>query len=516
MTPGLEKYANKLRVMKQLLPVSKLAMDNWKSFARKLLTHVNPYTKLSLADDPVLVCLNLVNEDYFVDWSDPLVIDLYRNAFKSYCCERGIAEREIKDSDRIFMKFRDELQRKVLLEQIDFIKHELNVKCLVTSISAEPQTYLTIARSIFDLTDVHLYYAHPVWGSGGMICPQGQRSSLVGEDCVSFVKCWMPSRLWGKPLISTEFRYCWPSLYRSEQGLLIGTYGALQGYDGLCGYGYAEGKQGLSEVRHIFNPFETCNDPLSLFSDRMAELLFLRGDVAPAKKRVAVRVPKNLLDREELPVYFPMAFRDLGLITGIGSTVENQVPGIPNLELLDCADPAKLADPQLRKLWRNAEQGGVFESDTGEIRLVRDTVLQVTTPRSECVSSLISSGKGKLLEVEPVGGPATVGFHSLDNLPLDQCRSAVLFHLTETANSQESYQDDSLVTQTSGGKLPLLVRRGKVKIVLNVMKPFRIFALNCDGKTMGEIMSAFDGKQQRFTIRTDAFPGGVMAYSLKR
>jgi len=404
-----------------------------------------------------------------------------------------------------------------LLEQIDFVKNELKVKCPVTSINAEPQVHWTIARSVFDLVDCHLYYNHPAWPGGRATYPQAQRSGLVGEDCASFVKCWMPSRLWGKPFISTEFRYCWPSLYRSEQGPLIGAYSALQGYDGLCGYGYAEADKGLYEVRHIFNSFETCNDPLALFSDRIAELLFLRGDVSPSRKRVAVRIPGDLLDREELPIYFPMSFRNLGLITAIGSTVGQCIPGIPGMELADSGNPDKLADPQLRKLWQTGEQTGVFASDTGEIRLDRNrSTLQVVTPRSECASFSLAGVKGKVLEVEAAGIPATVGIHSLDGQPLETCRSAVMFHLTETSNTGERYEDDSLLSQTSVGTLPLLVRRGAVNVVLNTATPFRIVALNCDGKELGEVASTFEGNRQRFTLRTDGFPGGVMAYALKR
>lgn len=516
--PGLEKYAMKYRVMKPLLPFSKEAMENWKAFARKLLTHVNPYTKLPLAEESALVCLNLVNEDGLAYvWDNPLTRDLYKEAFERYCADRGITGREMKSSDRVFLKFLDELQRKVLLEQIDFVKNELKVKCPVTSISAEPQVHWTIARSVFDLVDCHLYYCHPAWPNGREIYPQAQRSGLVGEDCASFVKCWMPSRLWEKPFVSTEFRYCWPSLYRSEQGPLIGAYGALQGYDGLCGYGYAEGDKGLYEVRHIVNSFETCNDPLALFSDKIAELLFLRGDVSPSRKRVAVRVPGNLLDREELPVDFPTAFRNLGLITGIGATVERRIPGIFDIELADCGNPDKLADPQLRKLWQTGERTGVFTSDTGEIRLDRGhSTLQVVTPRSEVFSFSNSGMKGKILEVEAAGIPTTVGIHSLDGQPLEACRSAVMFHLTETSNTGERYEDGSLLTRTSVGTLPLLVRRGAVKVVLDTAEPFRIVALNCDGKELGEVASTFEGNRQRFTLRTDGFPGGVMAYALKR
>ncbi len=96
------------------------------------------------------------------------------------------------------------------------------------------------------------------------------------------------------------------------------------------------------------------------------------------------------------------------------------------------------------------------------------------------------------------------------------CRSALLFHLVETANSGESYQDDTLCIQLSEGTLPLLVRRAEVDVALSTSQPFRITALNCDGESLGEIASSFHDGVQRFTLRTDSHPGGVMAYSLTR
>ena len=66
------------------------------------------------------------------------------------------------------------------------------------------------------------------------------------------------------------------------------------------------------------------------------------------------------------------------------------------------------------------------------------------------------------------------------------------------------------------GTLPLLVRRAEVDVVLSTSQPFRITALNCDGESLGEIASSFHDGVQRFTLRTDSHPGGVMAYSLTR
>ncbi|MCK4284482.1 MAG: hypothetical protein KAX44_09215, partial [Candidatus Brocadiae bacterium] len=47
---------------KMLVPVNDRAFENWKAFARNLLTHVNPYTGLTYAQDPAMPWLCMINE----------------------------------------------------------------------------------------------------------------------------------------------------------------------------------------------------------------------------------------------------------------------------------------------------------------------------------------------------------------------------------------------------------------------------------------------------------------------
>ena len=51
--PG-EKGNIAMDEFKNLLPVNAKAMESWKAFARNFLGHVNPYTGMTLAEDPAL------------------------------------------------------------------------------------------------------------------------------------------------------------------------------------------------------------------------------------------------------------------------------------------------------------------------------------------------------------------------------------------------------------------------------------------------------------------------------
>ena len=61
-------------------------MANWKEFARRLLTHRNPYTGLTYAEDPALYSLNLVNENPLVSiWNRiPQLVPLFEERYVEF------------------------------------------------------------------------------------------------------------------------------------------------------------------------------------------------------------------------------------------------------------------------------------------------------------------------------------------------------------------------------------------------------------------------------------------------
>ena len=101
-------------------------------------------------------------------------------------------------------------------------------------------------------------------------------------------------------------------------------------------------------------------------------MLFLRGDVAPAEKMVVYPISAKPFGRREVSL-FPHDFRNLGLITGIGSApaecrfAERLVPD-------GCGD---------ENAWREACRTGKAISSSGEIRLdAGKRTFAVNTPKS--------------------------------------------------------------------------------------------------------------------------------------
>ena len=468
---GLASYAGPLRAMKEALFETPAALANWKLFTRRLLTHVNPYTGLALVDDPALVCLNLVNEE------------------------------NVPDAKR---------QMEIHREQLRFLREDLKVKCLLTSLNYESQPDLVVRRSLFDVADLHMYFSHPNsdgkrnWYSGVFA------SQLTGRWPGGIWGKQFPSRIWGMPVLTTEFRHCWPNVFRCEAGPMIGAYGAFQDWDALVGYGYAEGAASLGARNFNANPFDTCNDPFALFGEKISILMFRRGDVRPARHKVCVTVPRTLVDLP--PVKRPHAFPDpvcsLGLLTGVGSAVERAPEGMDQvLSLAGAAAPKGLAGDFLK-----TAANGVWRGDTGETVLdTRAQTLLVSTPRTESCTLAEGALAGAFLRVSDIRHPTTVSAHALDGKPLAESRSVLVFHLTDSANDGESFTDLTMRHPVARGKGPMLVRRDTARVAFPA--GFTVTALRCDGSAAGMLAPDADGA---FTLRTDAYPGAVLAYHLTR
>lgn len=467
---GLEKYAGTMRAMKDALLETPAALANWKLFTRRLLTHVNPYTGLSLADEPAMICLNLVNEE-----------------------NRPDAKRQM------------DIHR----EQLRFLREDLKVKCLLTSLNHRSEPDLVVRRSLFDVVDLHMYFSHPNRdGKGRTWFGDVFKSQLIGIWPGGIWRRQFPSRLWDRPVLTTEFRHCWPNVFRCEAGPMIGAYGSFQDWDALVGYGYAEGAASLHERNYNSNPFDTCNDPFSLFGEKISILMFRRGDVRPAEHRVCVTVPRGLVDRPEAkrPKSFPEPVCSLGLLTGIGSAVETAPEGMTTLSLAAAEAPKGLAGDLLK-----AATNGVWRGDTGETVLdTNEQTLLVSTPKSESCTVAEGCLAGRFLKVSEVRHPTTVSAHALDGKPLAESHSVLVFHLTDSANDGESFTDLTMRYPVSRGKGPMLVRRDAVRV--EFQRKFRVQALKCDGSVAGELAN----NGSCVTLRTDAFPGAVLAYHLTR
>ncbi len=506
------------RQMKMLAPVSKAALDNWKEFARRWMTHKNPYTGLAWNEDPALFCVNLVNEEVLsTQWNrSPQAAKLYTERFETWKKENNCPKAQPNDGDRNFRKFLQELQEKCLAEQLRYAREELKMQAMLTSLNFTSHIPLALLRDKFDLVDNHAYFDHPSFLEKQWSAPFKYSQDCAIEQYAQVPRVMMPSRIFGKPFIVTEFNHCFPNRYRAEGGPLIGAYSALQNWDGLYRFAWSHGSGSIYKVGGV-GGFDGVNDPFAQLSDRIAILMFLRGDVSPARGKFAWNVPADFFGGED-PLEFPQRFQRLGLISQIGSAADGKAPaGVDILKGADATDPDKLGNKTVAALWRNIFSEKIAVSDTGELRLdAARTTFTVATPRSESVTLNSGDLAAGTLSVKGAECFQTVAALSLDGKPVAESGSVLVIQLTNSYNTGAHFGDERLTVLKASGRTPLLVFRGRATVELATASAFKVAALGADGQTRGEVAGKLENGKFRFTADPGCFPGGVMAYHLTR
>jgi len=503
--------------MKALLPVSREAMENWKGFARRLLEHPNPYTGMTWGEDPALFAINLVNEEALkYRWSaTPHSRKLYRAAFDEWKKKNDVAKGDPSDSDPVFLNFLHDIQKECLTEQLRFVREELRLKIMLTSLNDRVEVPLTLLRGQFDLVDNHTYFDHQQgWG-----LPVGFRQQSAVKQMAVVPVNLMPSRIFGKPYIVTEFNYCNPNIYRAEGGSLVGAYAGLQNWDAVFRFAWSHSSTGISQVTTLAATFDINSDPLAQLSDRIAMTMFLRNDVDAAKEKYAYEVSSNVtsdLFQNESMTY-PENFVSLGLIAQTGSVIagKRSLPEVNILTPEELRKPESLKNEKISQLWQRALKQHVADSATGQIALdVNQCTFAVKTPRSESITLERGACRAGIVCVENADSFQTVGAISLDGKELGKSSSILVIHLTNIAYTGMHFKGEDKKTLVSLGTPPLLVYRGTADLTLSSDRNYKVVALSADGEELGPVNISSSGSNITFKLDPGCYLGGVIAYHL--
>lgn len=505
--------------MKMLAPISKAALDNWKEFTRRWMTHKNPYTGLAWNEDPALFSVNLINEDVLpFKWNlSPKAAQLYIKRFEQWKKENNCPNAQANEGDRYFRKFLQELQKKCLDEQLRYVREDLKMRTMLTSLNYTSLVPLALMRNEFDLVDNHIYFDHPTSLEKPWTAPFKYTQNCAIEQYAQVPRAMMPSRIFGKPFIVTEFNYCFPNRYRAESGPLIGAYSALQNWNGLGRFAWSHGAGKIINPNSPVEGFDTVNDPLAQLSDRIAIMMFRRRDVNPGKQKFSWNVTDDFFEKSD-SFEFPQNFQRLGLISQIGSTINGKI--LENESILkedNFKSPTRFINNHINTLWNNLLNSKTAVSDTGELRLdTANKTFTVATPRSESITLKSGDLQAGVLSVKKATCFQTVSAISLDDKPIAESSNLLIIHLTSLSNTEAHFGNGKLTVLKHRGKMPLLIYRGQIIVELNTEYPFNISALSADGTTLGKITGKMINGKFSFSADPGGFPGGVMAYHLTR
>lgn len=537
---GMDEY-------KDLVPVHDKAFENWKNFSRNLLTHVNPYTKRSYADEPGLAWIALINEGNLGNFFGTLKNVPEWNAawnkwlVRRYAGREALAKewgKELKEVEdpvkgnvpmpsnvwdknvrvRDAIAFLAWMEKDFFQRAAEFLRKELGVKALLTNMSCWTNHATDqAARSTFDYVDDHFYVDHPQFIEHPWRLPSKcDNNSPIAGGASGGRHCAF-TRLAAKPFTITEYNYAAPGRFRGVGGILTGALGALQDWGGMWRFGYSHNRENLFNAGAM-NYFDMVTDPLGQAAERASMCLFLRGDIQPARELYVVQLNTEKISRQpQIPGLAP-AWHWMAWIAQVATkctTDEAEPPGAVTFQRGN-ARAEKLADvdpynADAATLLKKLPQGNVsdpaknvFCSMNGEVTInaQKDTLLldtERTAGGYAPAGQKIVTRHG--VEIAVQGSDATVWASSLDNKPIVESKHLLVTHLTDCQNTGIKYAEKSRKTLLAWGGMPHLIRAGKAEIRVKLKDPsaLKVYALATNGKRLCSVPAKADGGAIVFT-----------------
>lgn len=352
------------------------------------------------------------------------------------------------------------------------------------------------ARRQLPLVAAHSYHDHPTdFTQRGSTIQQS--SSIQGG--LAYVRDAATSRYWGKPFALTEYDQPFWNKWRFESGLAMGAYAAFQQWDVLCRHTNGPIEFSTADAgkwRQIIQPFGGGIDPVTRASETLAALLYRRGDVQPAKERVAVVLDDDYVyGRKGGIERFPPGLTAQALTQGIGVVWD----GDPL--------PAGVSRTIKASSWQEgvAVAPARYTSDTGEIQLdTRENWMKVITPRTEAVAFAAAPQPLGKLTVQESSAPALVAVSALDGRALDKSGRMLVIVAGDARNSAMQFIDPAERVLGNVGLPPIQLQA--VTATLRLKRPsvpvLKAWRLARNGARLKEVPVTRTEQGWQFTVHT--------------
>ena len=388
LPPEIEKMDRKDQ--HALIFIDPQVRELYKEFAYNLLRHRNPYTGMTYAEDPVVAFVEIVNE--MGTWFWYLLTDLVSRLPQIY-------KEELKEKWNTYLKMRfgsieevlktwgiNDIEAPVITKDLywksphfireawidflwhleldtftdiyDFLKQKVGCKALIIA-STCWFSPLNIA-SKFDVVDAHAYWQHPKFPEKQWD-PQNWyvlNEPMVNHPTESTIVRLASFRVYGKPFTVSEYDHPNPNTYGPEGTLILAIYAALQDWDGVIYFTY--GRLDDWDARRLRGYFDIDQNPIKMALMLPAYMIYVRGDVSPAKEYVVADLSIGSEQR---------LLKDFKYATAIDVGIAQEMALIHKIAVVtphSSSPHGKVIGPSEVTLPLSVE-AGIFASDTGEV-----------------------------------------------------------------------------------------------------------------------------------------------------
>jgi len=498
-----------------------------KDYARKLLTHKNPYTGTTYNEEPAVAFVEVNNENSLISnwkllpklnpehraaliqqWKEWLAgnpDNLKKQGFSgdllgiisSYSDKTPVAQKEM------LWSFLMEREMAYAREMVGYFKNELRVRANI----AETQAYYSGVQGVWresqvsDFDDMHSYWEHPdfpgkSWSASDWTI---RNSSMVTDKEGGTLTWFVQHRIAGMPLTISEYDHPAPTFFCAEMFPMLNSFAAYQDFDGIYHFTFDAPYDG----GRIDNFFSSAGHPLKQIFVPAGAVLFRMGAVQPGKDPIQLDLTQtSVLDNmvktgDQIRLHgsnMRYVWKDAGARPGMAILHPVNV----NVK----ATEFKLAGP----VHMNE---GPWKSETGEINWdTRDSVNAVYSINAPSARAAIGYIGGKSIELGDVTiamdttgfNWATIAITALDGKPLEKSSRILLAAAARVENTDWKWDADKKTLGTEWGKSPTIAEGIPAKLIFKNMDKFTVSSLDPSGNKVKEVPVVRHGSDQSFGI----------------
>jgi len=291
-------------------------------------------------------------------------------------------------AQRDWVEFLWTLEERYWNEIRNYIKNDLGTNAPIIGTVVGNSTPNLMAQ--MDVIDSHAYWHHPSfeisWGSPWWI----GNTSMIDDPSGGTISGLARKRVSGKPFIVSEYNHPAPMSFDAETFLILSAYGALQDWDGIFGYTYADSTRNWNaDIQDGY--FHLHRSPGKFMNFLIAANIFRRGDVRAAKRLMGVSMGRE---------------KELDLLPSAGSwrLVDGADVGMPaelsfESRIVLATEGVQLPAEALPPVYIHPP-GPRYLSDTDELYWDFGTrTLRIDTPRTK---SIVGYAVGKVFDLSGI------------------------------------------------------------------------------------------------------------------
>ncbi len=498
-----------------------------KEYAKALLTHTNPYTGTTYAEEPAVAFVEVNNENSLIsNWrllpklnSEHKAALLkqwkeWQREHQEYVKQEGFSGdlMAIIDSysEKIpvvqkesLWKFLMDMEMSYAREMVGYYKNELKVKANIS----ETQAYYSGVQGVYresqvsDFDDMHSYWEHPdfpgqSWSSTNWTI---RNSSMVTDKQTGTLTWFAQHRVAGMPLTISEYDHPAPTFFCAEMFPMLNSFAAFQDFDGIYHFTFDAPYDG----GRIDNFFSSAGHPLKQIFVPAGAVLFRMGAVKPGEHAVQLDLPYEAVLENMVKTGDRIRLHGSNMKyvwESAGATAGLSILHPVNVNVK--ATEFKLSEPV-------TATAGPWESETGEIiwdnRDSVNAVYQINSPSAKAAIGYIG---GKNIDLGNITiamdttrfNWATITLTALDGKPVEQSSRILLVAAGRVENTGWKWDADKTTLGGEWGNAPTIAEGIPAKLIFKGMDKFAVFALDPAGNQGKEVPVSRSGGELSFGI----------------